>query len=38
MGWTMLCGVLSLVATWGCTAERLAASDAAPPARPLTDR
>jgi len=31
MGWTMLCGVLSLVATWGCPAERrigLVASDA----------
>jgi hypothetical protein len=30
MGWTMLCGVLSLIATWGCPAERrmdLAAAD-----------
>jgi hypothetical protein len=26
MGWTMLCGVLSLVATWGCPAERRIAS------------
>jgi hypothetical protein len=36
MGWTMLCGVLSLIATWGCPAERRvdpAASDAAAPAR-----
>jgi hypothetical protein len=30
MGWTMLCGGLALVATWGCNAERRAGST--PPA------